>query len=89
MSLEHVDQDGIIDHRTMSHVAFPMKDIDTLKVIPCRIGDETLQDVFGPATDPVLEIFENNRSNIEAAASEKYDSAGKPERIELVDSDFA
>lgn len=79
----------VIDQETLAHVRFGM--VADGKIIPCRLSIDGLRDFFHPsagAFDP-LALFLSNRTEIEEAASLKYDLDGAPEGvIELDDTDF-
>ncbi|MHB2205018.1 DUF1488 family protein [Methylobacterium sp. CM6257] len=86
----------VIDQETLAHVRFGMVTdrfgmVTDGKVIPCRVSIDGLRDIFHPgagAFDP-LDLFLKNRTEIEEAASLKYDLDGAPgDVVELDDTDF-
>jgi hypothetical protein len=79
----------VIDQETHAHVRFGM--VADGKVIPCRLSIDGLRDFFHPGAGPFepLDLFLSNRTEIEEAASVKYDLDGAPEGlIDLDDTDF-
>jgi len=73
-------------------VAFPAEDAAGGTSVVCAISDEALSAHFGAIAgnvESVLDAFRRYRPAIERAASNKYDAAGKPEKVILVATDFS
>jgi hypothetical protein len=77
----------VIDANTREHVRFAMS--DGHRLLLCRISIDTLRDWFGEEDSEPIDLFESCQTEIEDAASKRYNSKGiKNGLIDLVDEDF-
>ncbi|MHB2206617.1 DUF1488 family protein [Methylobacterium sp. CM6257] len=77
----------VIDANTREHVRFSMS--DGRRLVPCRISIGTLRDCFGDENSEPIDLFESCQTEIEDAASKKYEAGGVINGIiELEEPDF-
>jgi uncharacterized protein DUF1488 len=88
MPLERLaEQSFAID---LEGVGFGMRDVDDGRTVRCLLTQESLTDVYKASRQILwLRAFEENREQIEAAASDIYDTATSPEPVRVTPADLS
>jgi Protein of unknown function (DUF1488) len=71
-------------------VGFGMRDVDDSRTVRCLLTHEALADVFNASDQSLwLQAFEENRDEIEAAASDIYDTATSAEPVRVTTAELS
>jgi len=71
-------------------VVFGMRDVDDGQTVRCLLTQEALTDVYNAPRQMLwLRAFEENREEIEAAASDIYDTGTSPEPVRVTTAELS
>jgi hypothetical protein len=71
-------------------VGFWMRDVDDGRIVRCLLTQEALTDMYNAFRQMLwLRAFEENREEIEAAASDIYDTGTSPELVRVTTAELS
>ena len=67
----------------LNHIAFPMEDVATGKVVSCTVSEDALRKMSGGGSSiaSMEAMFEQHRDYVEGIASNKYDGGQSSPRV--------